>query len=57
MMRRSISCMLAGLLIVVPVWLLMMAPSDWKPNTWLPVAMLIASFAIGLAWLYDEISD
>jgi hypothetical protein len=55
MIRKSISCALAGLLIVIPAlaflfWLF----GHWQPDSRL-VEALIFSFAIGVIWLGTEI--
>jgi hypothetical protein len=57
-MRRSISCMLAGLLTVVPVWVLFAADNEWAgPMKGRLIASLIFIFAVGVMWLYDETVD
>ena len=53
MVRRSISCMLAGLLIVGPIWIAAYAP-DWHPHPWMTAAIL-ALPVFGIMWLYDEL--
>ena len=55
MIRKSISCALAGLLIVVPAlaflfWLF----GHWQPGSRL-VEALIFCFAVGVIWLGTEI--
>jgi len=55
MIRKSISCALAGLLIVVPalaflIWLF----GHWRPGSGL-VEGLIFCFAVGVIWLGTEI--
>src|SRR5262245_6270149 len=57
-LRRSISCMLAGLLIVVPVTVFFWsALVDW--HRYPAYLMYVLGFACiaGIVWLYDEIRD
>lgn len=57
MIRRSISCALAGLLIVVPVLaFLFMLLGHWQPGSG-SIALLIFSFAVGAMWLATEVSE
>lgn len=58
MLRRSISCMCAGLLIAVCMWLFICAgETGWMPNGGtVPVVAILVGIA-GVIWLYDEISD
>jgi multisubunit Na+/H+ antiporter MnhB subunit len=57
MIRKSISCALAGLLIVVPVLaFLFMLLGHWEPD-FAVIALLIFSFAVGAMWLATEVSE
>jgi multisubunit Na+/H+ antiporter MnhB subunit len=57
MIRKSISFVLAGLLIVVPVLaFLLMLLGHWKPGSG-SIALLIFSFAVGAMWLATEVSE
>ncbi len=57
-MRRSISCMLAGLLISLPLWIF---AYGWEIGAGKAhpafVGALIGLFVTGCAWLYGEIFD
>lgn len=55
MKRRSISCMLAGLMIVTPIWLAYAADPQWRPHPWL-ITAIIAIGIVGMMWLYDEMT-
>jgi len=54
MLRRSLCCMLAGIMILIPIWAAMAGP-DWYPHRWVVIA-LIGVFVTGCMWLYDEIT-
>jgi hypothetical protein len=54
-MRRSISCMIAGLLIVGPLIAMYLWP-EWRPHPIVFIAHLSVCVA-GIIWLYDEIAD
>jgi hypothetical protein len=55
MVRKSISCALAGLLIVVPALAFLFGLfGHWQPGSRL-VEALIFSFAVGVIWLGTEI--
>lgn len=57
MIRKSISCMAAGLLIAVTAWFFAYAwMTDWYPHKIVPIAAVVLG-VIGIAWLYDEITD
>jgi len=58
-MRRSISCALAGLLTVLPVWVIFFAAeTDWTPgHKGLLTTALILVFCVGAMWLYDEVHN
>jgi hypothetical protein len=54
-MRRSVSCICAGLLFSVPIWAIAYAVEyDWQPHKWLAVPLITCGIA-GTIWLYDEI--
>jgi hypothetical protein len=53
MLRRSISCAAAGLLIMTPFWLFASQGLDWLPHKIVLVAMLNVVIA-GVMALYDE---
>jgi apolipoprotein N-acyltransferase len=55
-MRRSVSCAVAGLLIVAPLLWLFDHEPDWLPRKVVIVATLFMSIA-GIMWLYDELQD
>ncbi len=56
MLRKSVSCMIAGLLIVATGEALLMALFGyWEPKSIFLALGLIFGFAVGLAWLLDEI--
>jgi hypothetical protein len=54
-MRRSVSCAIAGLLIVSPFWLFASQGLDWMPHKIALVAMLNVVIA-GVITLYDEVT-
>ena len=57
MLRRAISCAVAGLLIAIAIWMTAYAvDTDWIPH---PIVPLIVAFVgiAGVMWLYDEIRD
>jgi hypothetical protein len=54
--RRSLSCMIAGILIVIPAWLLEVFGHDWQPPGVVVIAIVWLSIP-GVAWLYDEIQE
>lgn len=57
MLRRSISCMAAGLLIAVPAWFFAYAwLYDWMPHKIVPIAVGALGIT-GVMWLYDELTD
>ena len=47
--------MLAGLMIVVPIWLIAYAP-DWHPHG-IVIAVIIGICITGIMVLYDELTD
>jgi hypothetical protein len=54
-MRRSLSCMCAGLLVMTPFWLFASQGLDWMPHKIVLVAMLNVVIA-GVMALYDEMN-
>jgi hypothetical protein len=50
---RSLSCMLAGLLICAPIWA---AGLDWQPHKFATVSIFFVAI-VGVMWLYDEIRE
>ena len=58
MLRRSISCMLAGVLAVFPALTLLYGLLGyWMPgHAFAALSMLFASVA-GVIWLYDEVAE
>jgi hypothetical protein len=54
MFRRSLSCMAAGIMIVIPLWLLEVFGHDWQPPGVVAIAIVYVSI-MGIAWLYDEL--
>ncbi len=59
MLRRSMSCMLAGLLTLSGWFVLLLGEAyDWHPGRPGLIAVM-ACFAsiVGLVWLFDEITD
>jgi hypothetical protein len=58
MIRKSISCALAGLLTVVPALaFLFMLFGYWTPGSGIVVLSLIFSFAVGVIWLGSEVAE
>jgi hypothetical protein len=58
MMRKSISCMLGGLLMSAPVWLFMGMGWDWLPGRpGLVMASAGTLLIVGGLWLWDEIRE
>jgi hypothetical protein len=58
MIRKSISCALAGLLTVVPaVAFLFGLFGYWTPGSEVVVLALIFSFAVGVIWLASEVTE
>jgi hypothetical protein len=55
MLRRSISCAAAGLLMATPFWLFASQGLDWMPHKIVLVAMLNVVIA-GVMALYDEMN-
>src|SRR6516165_9072524 len=56
-LRRSISCMVAGLLIVVPATVFFWGTlAEWYPPG-IVIVILAALCIAGIIWLYDEIRD
>jgi hypothetical protein len=55
MLRRSISCAAAGLLMAIPFWLFASQGLDWMPHKIVLVAMLNVVTA-GVMALYDEMN-
>lgn len=55
MWRRSISCMLAGLMIAAAI-AFFTYPGEWYPHKWLVIAAISVG-VIGIMWLYDEITE
>jgi hypothetical protein len=53
MWRKSLSCMAAGTMILVPLWLLEVFGCDWQPRKVAVIAIFYVSI-VGVAWLYDE---
>jgi hypothetical protein len=58
MFRRSISCMLAGLMIVGPVIISLWAweHPEWQPGRIVAIILIVICIA-GIIWLFDEIRD
>ena len=58
-MRRSFSCALAGLLTVVPIWVIAWSEEvGWQPGRpRLIFTVLCFVFVVGIMWLYDEIHN
>ena len=54
MFRRSLSCMAAGIMIVIPLWLLEALGHDWQPPGVVVIAIVWLSIT-DVAWLYDEL--
>jgi len=54
MLRRSIGCMAAGILIVGPLIVAGEAP-DWHPHAYLVIAAMTICVA-GIMWLADELT-
>ena len=58
MTRKSISCVLAGLLTVVPALaFFLMLLGYWIPGSEVVVLFLIFCFAVGAVWLGIEVSE
>jgi hypothetical protein len=58
MIRKSISCALAGLLTVVPALAFLFGLfGHWQPGSGLVALSLIFSFAVGVIWLGTEVSE
>ena len=58
MIRRSISCALAGLLTVVPALaFFFMLLGYWTPGSEVVVWVLIFCFAVGVTWAGIEVSE
>ena len=59
MMRKSISCMVAGLLLLsAPIWLFMGMGLDWLPGRpGLVMAAAATLMIVGGVWLWDEIRE
>jgi hypothetical protein len=56
-LRTSLSCMLAGMLIVAPIVLFAWADLvDWKPGHGIVASATIFVFTIAVAWLWDDLS-
>lgn len=55
--RRAIGCMLAGLLIALPIWIFAYVGEHyyWQPHG-IVVATAIGVMIIGGIWLYDEVA-
>jgi hypothetical protein len=53
--RRSVSCAIAGLLIMTPFWLFAIQGLDWLPHKVVLVTMLNVVIA-GVMALYDEMN-
>jgi hypothetical protein len=55
-LRKSISCMSAGLLIAVPMWMVIYAEdTGWIAGHWILPVAVVSSAVIGVIWLYDEL--
>jgi hypothetical protein len=55
-LRTSLSCMLAGVLIVAPIVLFAWADLvDWKPGHGIVASATIFVFTIAVAWLWDDL--
>ena len=48
--------MAAGIMIVIPLWLLEIFGHDWRPPGVVAIAIVYVSI-MGVAWLYDELQD
>ena len=46
--------MVAGIMIVIPLWLLEAFGHDWQPPGVVAIAIVYVSI-MGVAWLYDEL--
>jgi hypothetical protein len=56
MLRKSISCMLAGLLIALPAWLFIYsAETHWMPGHGVVKIAAITMAIAGIIWLFDEV--
>ena len=55
MLRRSISCAAAGLLIATPFWLFASQGLDWLPHK-VVAASAITLGITGWIWLWDEVN-
>jgi hypothetical protein len=59
MLPKSICFVLAGLLVVVPLWILMSygITTDGRPNSPKILIGMTFCFVVGVFWLYEDLKD
>jgi hypothetical protein len=59
MLPKSICFVLAGLLVVVPLWILMSygITADGRPSSPKILIGMTFCFVVGVCWLYEDLKD